>query len=220
MILWPLLHFEDTGRTWAAYLVALLSGLLDLRVHLVPPRAVVVVGYLLARACRFRGGHVLPGAGAAGGVSWGAALHTYGPGAVAMIWVWYRRPFPTSLGRRRAASGRTSAAASAARRTTQTGWWRSPSRRDLAAFLVSKLAIPVQAAYSSGHAEFCRYIGIGGDADSIGNGDRDGGRLRARCDDVLAALPHFVLIWALSSSAGAALLPANPNLHRYYAGLP
>jgi len=221
-VLWLLLHFEETGRSWAAFLLALLSGLLIYEYtsyHMVP---LLVIGYLLSRLAGFAL-HVLRLPSAAD--RWPAlraALHTYGAGVIAMAMTWVivghfqlLRDFSHGWSSY-FAGGVTPHSADPDALFVQL---KSPA--GLPAFLLRKLSIPLLAAWSPNHGAFCSHTGLGQHpafdvvtAVCLGLGFL-----------LVAATPRrrfhaLVWIWAMAVIGGAALLPQNPNLHRYYMGLP
>lgn len=221
-ILWLLIHFEDTGRSWAAYFVALLSGLLIYEYtsyHLV---VVVVVGYLVARGLVAALQWLRapdPGGRRRRGL---AALRTYGPGVVAMVLVWVIIAHFQLVDDIRRGMGSWFSGGVGGHAEDQDGLVAQLSKpTELPGFLARKLIIPVRAAYLPGQGDFCRHLGIGGDpafdmATALWMG----------LGFVLVAATFWwrfhalVLAWALLVICGAALFPANANLHRYYTGLP
>ncbi len=223
VVLWLLVHFEDTGRTWAAFFLALLSGLLIYEYtsyHLVP---VLVIGYLSARVLLFVA-HVLleppPPRGRLRRVA--DAVRFYGQGAIAMMLVWLIVAHFQLINDVRRGMGSWFAGGVGGHAVDPDGLLaqlRAPS--DLSAFLVRKLAIPLRAAYQPGQGDFCLFTGLGGQpafdlatAIAIGVGFLLVGVTAWR------RLHALALLWAGLVIGGAALLPANPNLHRYYTGLP
>jgi hypothetical protein len=223
-VLWLLLHFEDTGRTWAAALMALLSGLLIYEYtsyHLV---VIVVIGYLLARVLLFAlrvARAPDPRLGRRRQV--GQALRIYAPGAIAMLLVWIIIANFQLVGDIRGGMGSWFSGGVGGHANDQDGVLvkLSASPSEMPAFVGRKLLIPIQAAYAPGHGDFCLFLGLGGapafdlaTAISMGAGF------------ILVALTFWrrfhalALAWAGMVICGAALLPANANLHRYYTGLP
>ncbi len=221
-ILWLLLHFEDTGRSWAAFLLALFSGLLIYEYtsyHMVP---LLVVGYLLVRLAGFGLTVLRPAsAGKRRRMIW-TGLHTYGAGVLAMAMTWiivghFQLLRDISSGWYSYFAGGVSGHSA----DPDALFMQLKSPTGLPAFLVRKLQIPFMAAWSPKQGAFCGFIGVGEHpafdivtAVCLGLGL------------VLVALTPrrrghaLVWIWAMAVIAGAALLPQNPNLHRYYMGLP
>jgi hypothetical protein len=223
-ILWLLLEFEDTGRTWAAFCLALLSGLLIYEYtsyHLVPP---LVIGYLLARAVLFVvrvWWRADPARSRARRLADG--VRTYGPGALVMALVWIIVAQFQLAHDIRAGMGSWFAGGVAGHSQDPDGLLmklQSPGA-DLAAFLLRRLAIPLKAAYWPNQAEFCRNTGIGAQP-----AFDEATAIAMAIGIVLVALTPvrrfhaLVLVWTAVVVAGAALLPQSINVHRYYMGLP
>lgn len=222
-VLWLLLDFEETGRSWVAFLLALLSGLLIYEYtayHLVVP---VLAGYLLARALLW-GIRLLrdPAPAPERRRRVIAAVRTYAPGVIAMLLVW------TIIAQLQLVHDVRLGAES---------WFLEGFRRhssdangllahlqasdDLPAFILHKLVIPVQAAYAPGYGDFCRYLAIGehpafdrATAIAMGVG------LVLVAATIGRRFHALVLVWASLLFVAGALLPENPNLHRFYVALP
>jgi hypothetical protein len=213
-LLWLLIHFEDTGSAWAAYFLALLSGLLIYEYtayHLV---VLVVIGYLLAHLVLFT-------------VQWLRAadpeldprrqlaegFHTYAPGVFAMVLVWIIvAHFQLMDDIRRGMGSWFSGGVGGHAQDPDGLLARLLSPRELPAFLVRKLLIPVRAAYLPGQADSCRYLGIGGDpAFDRATAIAMGAGFLLVAATFRRRFHALVLMWAGVVICGAALFPSNAN---------
>ena len=149
-----------------------------------------------------------------------AACRTYGAGAVTLLLVWI---ILAQLQLVRGAAGAHTFAGGAAQHAGDPdaliATLATPS--DLPAFALRKLRIPVQAAILPGYGEDCRYLGTG----TVALFDPATALVLGGAIVVAALTPRrylhlLALVWAGLVVAGAALLPQNANLHRYYTGLP
>jgi hypothetical protein len=221
-ILWLLIHFEDTGRTWAAYFVALLTGLLIYEYTSYHLAIIVVAGYLLARLVLFLARWTVAPDRALG--RWrelGVRLSSYAPGATAMVMVVLIIAHLQLVQDLRQKGFFFSGGVGGHEQDPDGLQQQLSTPEKLPAFLERKLLIPIKAAYWPRQGEYCQFTGIGG----VAAFDK-GTAIAMGLGFVLVGLTFWrrfhalALIWALLVIAGAALLPQNANLHRYYTGLP
>jgi hypothetical protein len=217
LLLWALIELEDNGRAWAGFLVALTSGLLMYEYtsyHLALP---VLIAYLLLRLAGF-GVQLLRARADWRRATLAAAWRTYGVAAVTMLLVWFiLANFQLLRGGTLYFAG--GAAQHAGDPDALIVKLQTPS--ELPAFLLRKLLIPVQAAILPGYGELCRYTATG----TMPLFDQATALCLGAAFFITAwtwrrRLHLFALVWALAIIAGAALLPQNPNLHRYFTGVP
>lgn len=217
VLLWALIELEDSGRAWAGFLVALTSGLLMYEYtsyHLALP---VLIAYLGVRLAAY-GVRLLRVDAGTRRAALAAGWRRYGAAAVTMVLVWFiLANFQLLRGEWLYFAG--GAAQHAGDPDALIAKLRTPS--ELPAFLVRKLLIPVQAAILPGHGELCRYTAAG----TMPLFDPATALCLGAAFFITAwtwrrRLHLFALAWALVIIAGAALLPQNPNLHRYFTGVP
>ena len=221
-VLWLIMEFEETGQPWAAFLLAFLSGLLIYEYtsyHLV---FFVVCGYLTVRVAWFMVG-LLRERSPARWRRFTAAVRTYGAGTIAMLLVWMIiANFQLTRDIGRGMNSWLAGGVGAHAHEGNTLFAELDARpAQLPAFILTKLSIPLRAAYQPIGEDNCRFLALGvqpafdkATAIALGLGFvLVAATLRRR-------LHALVLIWALLVVLGAALLPPNPNLHRYYTGLP
>ena len=222
-ILWLLIHFEDTGRTWAGFLLALLSGLLIYEYtsyHLVP---VLVIGYLAARILLFAARVLLEPPPARGRLRLVAdGVRTYGRGAKVMVLVWIIVAHFQLVADVRRGMGSWFAGGVGGHASDPDGLLAQLNAPgSLPAFVLRKLEIPVRAAYQPGHGDFCLFTGLGGQpAFDLATAIALGVGIVLVAATFWRRFHALALLWAGLVVGGAALLPANANLHRYYTGLP
>jgi hypothetical protein len=218
VLLWALIEVEDSGRAWAGFLVALTSGLLMYEYtsyHLALP---VLVAYLLLRLAAFGVQLIRAADPRTRRAELAAVWRRYGAAAVTMLLVWFiLANFQLLRGGSLYFAG--GAAQHASDPDALIAKLATPS--ELPAFLVRKLLIPVQAAILPGYGELCRYTATG----TMPLFDQATALCLGAAFLVTAwtwrrRMHLFALAWALAIIGGAALLPQNPNLHRYFTGMP
>jgi hypothetical protein len=222
-VLWFLIEFEDTGGEWAAFCLALFSGLLVYEYtsyHLAP---LAVIAYLTARLLWFIVSIVWRTPAGQRGSRVRDALRTYGPGALVLVLVWViiaQLQITTDLSRGMSswAAGGVGGHANDADGLLVN--LRNPS--GLPAFLQRRLGVPFRLAYLPGNGGYCLHLGIG----SLHAAFDRATAMTLGVSVLLVAATFWrrfhalALGWAALIVAGAALLPENLNPHRYYTGIP
>lgn len=220
-VLLLLLRFEETAERWAAFGLALASGLLIYEYsayHLVMP---LVIGYLAVRASGFAL-RVLRAP-----MPWPArrrrllaAARDYAPGTIAMLLVW------AILSRlqltRDIRLGMGSWLLEGIRRHGTTGiLGQLGSEHDFVTFFAARMGDTLRSFYTPGYSGEDRFLGIG----QYPAFDPTTAASIALGTVLVAVTPRrrlhlFVLLWLALIVLGGALLPGNVNTHRYYVGLP
>lgn len=216
-----LLRFEDTAESWAAFALALFSGLLIYEYsayHLVMP---LVIGYCAVRVvCVAVRTLRAPAPWAERRHRLANAARAYAPGAAAMLLVW------TILARLQLLGDLSRG----------NGWWllegirrhgtdgilgRLGSAEDSSWFVARRVGDALRAFFTPGFSGEDRFFGI----DAYPAFD-PATALAIGLGTVLVAVTirrrfhAFVLAWTTLIVLGAALLPGNLNTHRYYVALP
>jgi hypothetical protein len=222
-LLWLLLEFEDTGRTWAGFFLALLSGLLFYEYTSYHLALAMVLGYFAVRLLLFAARLLWRTAAAdRRRVLW-AGVRTYGPGAIAMVLVWITVAQFQLIRDIRLGMGSWAAGGVGGHAQDADGLLmqlRSPAT--LPAFLMRRLEIPLRTAYEPGHGGYCLHLGIGSHygAFDMATAIALGVGILLVTATIWRRFHALALVWAGLIVAGAALLPENLNPHRYYTGVP